>query len=67
MKIIKTILVLISTFSLFYLLGAFYNANFDLKLWSEFSRYCISFLGGIFSIFSSGMYLFNDRINNNDN
>lgn len=62
MKIIKTALVLFTTFSLFYLLGSFYNANFNLQLWSEFSRYTISFLGGMFSLIFAGLYLFKDEL-----
>jgi hypothetical protein len=35
-----------------YLIGVFYNCSWDRCLWADDSRYCISFLIGIFSILS---------------
>ena len=47
MKIIKTIGVGISVFTFFYLMCAFFNATFDISLWSVGSRLTCSFGGGV--------------------
>ena len=50
MKIVRTLLVAFTVFALFYLIGAFYNATFNIINWSEISRFIIAFVGGTFSI-----------------
>lgn len=50
MKIIRTLLVAFTVFALFYLIGAFYNATFNIINWSETSRFIIAFIGGVYSI-----------------
>jgi len=62
MKLIKSILSLIFTFMLFYLMGAFNNASFDISIWSDFSRYCISCLGGFISIIVSILFYFEVKL-----
>jgi len=62
MKILKSLFVLLSAFLFFYLLGSFYSADFDIKSWTPFTRYCISFLGGISSLIFSFLYCFKDKL-----
>ena len=57
MKIIKTIGVGISVFTFFYLMCAFYNATFDISLWSLGSRFACSFGGGVITAFCMAIYL----------
>lgn len=51
-KIFKTIGIGALVFAFFYLLGAFYNASFDISVWTPTSRFGISFIGGCFSALS---------------
>lgn len=57
MKIIKTIGVGILVFTFFYLMGVFYNATFDISLWSLGSRFICSFGGGAITAFCMAIYL----------
>lgn len=61
MKIIKTIGVGISVFTFFYLMGAFYNATFDISLWSLGSRFTCSLGGGVITAFCMAIYLVFDK------
>lgn len=55
-KIFKTISIGALVFAFFYLLGAFYNASFDISIWNPSSRFAISLFGGCFSAFSSVVF-----------
>jgi biotin transporter BioY len=48
--IIKTVFCTLLTFGLFYLLGAFYSASFNISDWTKDSRFIISVIGSMFSI-----------------
>lgn len=50
MKIIKTIGVGILVFTFFYLMCAFFNATFNISLWTETSRFVCSLGGGAFAL-----------------
>ncbi len=56
MKIIVAIFISAFAFAFFYLLGSFYSASFKIQVWTEFTRFCISFIGGIFAILSGGIF-----------
>jgi hypothetical protein len=62
MKIIQTLLVALSTFLFFYLLGCFYNTTFNIELWEESSRSLICFLGGLFSPLCGGLCYVKDKL-----
>jgi hypothetical protein len=47
--IIKTVFCTLLTFGLFYLLGAFYSASFNISDWTKDSRFGISLFGGMVS------------------
>lgn len=57
MKIIKTIGLGILVFTFFYLMHTFFNATFDISLWSEESRFMCSFLGGGITSICMAFYL----------
>lgn len=49
-NILTSTLTLLSIFGLFYMLGVFVQASFDITQWSFMGRYVIGVLGGIFAI-----------------
>lgn len=53
MIIIKAIGAFILTFSFFYLLGSFNNADFNLTHWSDSSRLNVTIYGGYLSFIVS--------------
>lgn len=59
-KIFKTISIGALVFAFFYLLGAFYNASFDISIWTPPSRFAISLFGGYFSALSM-IFIFNEK------
>lgn len=62
MKEIKSIIFLLSVFLFFYLIGSFYSVSFDIKLWTEFTRFTIVLIGSIASSMSGIMYYFKDKL-----
>lgn len=64
----KTILKSFGTFLgvmfLFYLLGAFGQANFNIVLWSEDARGFVSFTGGFISLVAMVAAIIYDKIDN---
>ena len=48
---LKGLFVGLFMFLLIYLLSAFYNMSFDISIWSDASRFTVSTMGGILSIF----------------
>lgn len=44
-------------FSLCYLMGAFFSASFGINNWDTFTRFVVSFLGGIISIMITTIYV----------
>ena len=61
-KIIKSVLVMLFVFTIFYLIGAFFSVSFDISKWEPGCRFFVSMFGGAFSVFSFVFYLgeFND-------
>lgn len=55
-RIFKTIGLGALVFTFFYLLGVFYNVNFNISNWDFSSRLTISILGGFFSAFLMSWY-----------
>ena len=56
--ILKAVLILLSIFSVFYLLGAFYSASLIISQWNVTTRFFVSLFGGLISILSTIVFLF---------
>lgn len=57
MKILITLGAFILSFSFFYLLGSFGNADFNISHWGDYSRIHVAIFGGLFSfLISIGTY-----------
>lgn len=62
MREIKSLLVAFFVFTFFYLIGSFYSADFNIKNWTELTRFAISFFGAMFCVASFLVFYFKDKI-----
>ena len=62
MKHLKIFLIalglMILGFGVIYMCGAFYNATFNIRCWTEDSRASVSIIGGIIGIFAAAIFIF---------
>lgn len=59
MRVVKSILVMLSIFFLFYLMFCLAENSFNLSNWNNFSRGLLAFGGGLISMCLGACYLFN--------
>lgn len=58
--VLLSFLTFLGMFGLFYLVGSFYEADFNLKYWSEVTRAVVSIVGGFLSMVVGATTMINE-------